>query len=273
MADAIAHAVGFQRKATLNGTVSLHDALSHNGTNWVVADADAASTYAQQFALAAGVSGDVIPVTNEMVLTDSDAPYTQDAPLYLSNTAGAHTGTRPTNDDDLIQVLGRAISTTEAHLKIDPPRELHQDMNMTGFLDTAAYLIQDAGPSIGVSLLAASDDLAWGCIIPDNAISLVKSELLWSANITLDASDTMAITAASGNVGTAHDLVSDATLTSVAFTVTADELAGTSLATGLDATNLIHPGRWLSIRVDKTAEGAGGDDPVMLGLHLVWKAA
>ena len=113
---------------TLNGVVKKGDLLAHNGTGWVQADANDAATnlYAQYIAMMGGMSGDVIKGCKGCVMSDADAPYTANGTIYTSGTAGAHTHTRPATDGDVIQVIGRAISTTEARFDIADPKEVEQ---------------------------------------------------------------------------------------------------------------------------------------------------
>ena len=111
---------------TLNGTVKKGNPLAHNGTNWVHADASDAATnlYAQYIAMQSGVSGDVIKGCKGCVLYDADAPFgSANATQYVSATAGAITSTRPTADGDVIQVIGRSISTSLARVDIKAPEE------------------------------------------------------------------------------------------------------------------------------------------------------
>lgn len=111
-------------KLTLNGTVAQGDLLAHDGTNWVKADADAATyLYAQWIAMEAGVSGDEIQACKKCTLFDDDAPYTADAAYYASGTAGGITATRPATAGDLIQVVGRGVSTKRVALEVLDPKE------------------------------------------------------------------------------------------------------------------------------------------------------
>lgn len=120
---------------TLNGSVKKGDLLAHNGTNWVQADASDAATnlYAQYIAMQGGVSGELIKGCKGCVLYDSDAPYTANATQYVSATAGAHTETRPATNGDVIQVIGRGITTTTARLDIDHPREVEVFMHTPSY--------------------------------------------------------------------------------------------------------------------------------------------
>lgn len=112
---------------TLNGLVLKGDTLAHNGTNWVKASATDAVTnlYAQYIAMQGGKSGDVIKGCKGCVLYDANAPYgSANASLYASGTAGAITATRPATNGDVIQVIGRSISTSLARIDILSPYEL-----------------------------------------------------------------------------------------------------------------------------------------------------
>ncbi len=110
---------------TLNGTVLRGNILAHDGTNWVQADATDAATslYGQYVALESGVSGQVIRACRGVELSDADAPFTANGTVYVSGTAGAFTQTRPAVDGDVIQVIGRALSTSRVSIFIERPRE------------------------------------------------------------------------------------------------------------------------------------------------------
>ena len=111
---------------TLNGTVKKGEPLAHNGTNWVQADASDAATnlYAQYIAMMSGQSGDNIKGCKSCVLYDEDAPWTANGIAYVSATAGAITQTRPTTNGDVVQVIGRAISTKRLGVNIADAREV-----------------------------------------------------------------------------------------------------------------------------------------------------
>ena len=129
---------------TLNGVVKKGDLLGHNGTNWVQADASDAATnlYAQYIAMMGGVSGDVIKGCKGCFMYDADAPYTANGTIYTSGTAGAHTQTRPATDGDVIQIIGRAISTTTARFDIKDPTEVEF------FIPCPPYNMLGAGPAV-----------------------------------------------------------------------------------------------------------------------------
>jgi len=113
-----------ETKLTLNGAVLRGNLLAHNGTNWVAAAATDATTslYAQYIALEGGASGAEIRACRGVELSDADAPWTANGTIYVSGTAGAFTQTRPATAGDVIQIVGRAISTSQASLFIERPR-------------------------------------------------------------------------------------------------------------------------------------------------------
>jgi len=113
---------------TLHGLVIKGNVVAHDGTGWVQADASDAATnlYAQYIAMQSGKSGNVIKGCKSCVLYDADAPYTANATAYVSATPGAITHTRPATNGDVIQVIGRGISTTELKVDIENPREVEE---------------------------------------------------------------------------------------------------------------------------------------------------
>lgn len=271
MADPVVVEAQGMRDVTLNGTVSQFDLLAHNGTNWVQADADSASTYAQLVALKAGVSGQIIPAAKYVRLTDSDAPYTQDAIQYLSTTAGAHTETRPSGAGDIAQVVGRALSTSEVEIDILPPREISITLSGVPYGAAAGTLVDDLGA--GYALADTTAGVSYNWKVPMNCVNIEYAEILYSTNVTLDASDTYQIQVASIASGEDHATNPDTTLNGpTAATLTADLQGRINLATGLDAAGVAVPGDLLVIDLIKIAEGGAGDDQLLLGCEIVYKA-
>jgi hypothetical protein len=92
-------------------TAKVGDLLGHDGTGWVLADADG-RVPAQCLAMEYGAAAARIHVCQAGVLYDSDAPYTAGNDQYLSATAGAHTATVPAISTTLtlLQRLGKALS-------------------------------------------------------------------------------------------------------------------------------------------------------------------
>ncbi len=106
---------------TLAATVNPGDVLGYN-SGWVKADANGIY-YAQWVAMAHGESGQRIKACKKCVCYDEDAPYTADTVVYLSETAGAFTETRPTTAGSLMQVLGKTIDTKRTYIEIKNAEE------------------------------------------------------------------------------------------------------------------------------------------------------
>lgn len=257
--------------------VSVASLLSWDGTNVVLADADAIATYAQFIALRAGKGATADPnhgsnrvsVARRVRLYDDAAGFTANAPIYLSGTAGGYTQTRPTGAGDVRQVVGWAFTTSYAEINIKPPTE--QTLTPNGFhvAATAATLQNDTGPAVGVTLAAANDFVTWMYRIPENAVGIVIGDFLYGADATLDATDTLTITAGSAVEGEANDATTDTTISAAAVAVTADLVAKFSLATGLDVAGLCKPGGALWIKILKVAEGSAGDDHIVFPPQIV----
>ena len=97
-------------------TAKVGSLIGFDGTDWVLADANAATVPSAQFVSMAYLVGDgtlKLPVCQTGVLFDVDAPYTLGADQYLSATAGAHTETIPAASSTLtvLQRIGKAVST------------------------------------------------------------------------------------------------------------------------------------------------------------------
>jgi hypothetical protein len=110
-------------------------------------------------------------------------------------------------------------------------------------------------------------------MVPQNVVGLEIAYTWWAGTgVALDTSDTYTFDASAG--------VDDETtsesgaggvdgITAAALTVAANDLARGTVTTGLDASGIIEPGNYVGIAVQKAAEGSGGDDPIMLGTHVV----
>ena len=110
----VTNAVGIT-ELTLKSTVSakVGDLVGFDGTDWVLADADARIP-AQFMAMATVGVGARCPVCTGGVLFDSDAPYTAGSDVYLSTVAGAH-GAIPAASATLtlLQRIGIALTTAD----------------------------------------------------------------------------------------------------------------------------------------------------------------
>ncbi len=109
---AVIQAAGVTR-VTLGAGVSANvgDLIGHDGTNWVLADADA-RVPAQFLAMESVAAGSSLTVCASGILFDSDAPYVAGASQYLLSANGAH-GAIPAASATLtlLQRIGRAITT------------------------------------------------------------------------------------------------------------------------------------------------------------------
>ena len=104
---------------------SIGDLMAINSSgNWVKAIATTPSLYAQGVCVTDGaLVGQMyqVKITKRAYISDADFPYTTNARQYLSETAGAHSANRPDTDGSLVQIVGRAISTTIVYFDIKSP--------------------------------------------------------------------------------------------------------------------------------------------------------
>lgn len=202
-------------KLTLNGTVVRGDLLAHNATNWVRADASDADTnlYAQYVALNSGVSGDIIKGCKSCVLYDEDAPFTANATVYCSATAGGNTETRPTTAADVIQIVGRHISTKRTKIDIEHPKEV-EDFLMWSFDTTGEAgigVIDDplwTGP--GLNTNSTPEDVYFTGRFPSGVLSVLEAKVIYNGIGSVVGSISGAIVTCAdgatntGDTGTAH---------------------------------------------------------------------
>lgn len=249
--------------ASITDTVTYGSLVYHNGTDFALADADALTTPAQYICVGLPSIGTSRQGTmaRKAVIGDADAPYTLGDLQYLSTTAGAITATRPTGDDDIVQIVGRAISTSQVEIDIQQPQERQVPL-MHGAEDgtaTASTAFDTAGGDVWVGTLLDADDEQAVVVVrlPDNILSIVEARWLFGA-------DTAVTPSVGYTVNGAHEAeVSDVTtdsVTAAAITGTADALETDSLASGLDATGMTVPGHYVALKID---HGASGTDAVV----------
>ena len=244
------------------------DAVYFDGTDWELADADDNTKFAEAFSTQSFASGVVGTFCTECIIEDTDAPYTQGNTLYLSATAGDITATRPTGANNLMQVLGFSISASEVHARVKIPEEITINVHLVG--DGTAVFAQN-GDWTGVLLAAAAEAAGGSFMVPQNVVGNVIQYLWWTNGASapaLDTSDTYTIDVSAG--------VDDETTTATTDGITASSLAvadndlnRAAVTTAFDASGIIEPGNVVCIDVDKAAEGAGGDDPLMLCCSIV----
>jgi len=259
-----------QAKGVFTGTIGstavvAGDAVYFDGTDWELADADDNTKYAEAFAVNSFSAGDVGVFCTECIIVDIDAPYTQGDTYYLSATAGDLTATRPTGAVNLAQVLAFGLSTSELHARVKIPEEVTINVQMLADSSATSALTYN-GDWLGVSLLAANDACGGAFVFPQNTVGIVTAYAWHTNNASspaLDASDTMTIDVSAGVDDETTTTTTDG-ITSTALTVADNDLARTDISTAFDATGIVEPGNVCGIDILKDAEGAGGDDPLML---------
>ena len=246
------------------------DALYYDGTDWELADADDKTKFAELIATDSFSSGENGVGCVGGVLVDVDAPFTQGNSMYLSATAGAITATRPTGAENLAQIIGYCLSTKEVKVFIPP---LHEEtINQAPMTDGTAVYAQNTDWT-GVLLGAASEAAGYSFMVPQNMVERVIEYLWWTVGASspaLDASDTYTIDVSGGVDDETTTTTSDG-IAAAALTVADNDLNRADVSAAFDGTGLVAPGNILGVDVDKAAEGAAGDDPLMLGLVCVYR--
>lgn len=263
----------FTTTVTLGSGVSVKpgNLIGWSGSAWVLADADTPSRYAQWIATQYGSDTQgPVEVAREVLLEDSDAPFTAGGALFLSGTAGDYTATRPATDGQLRQVVGQALTTTVAHLKIDPLKETRVPLHVMGA--TSAFAQLDSGNFGGPTLDAQNEVCLLNAVVPENAVSLVVAKLYLAAEAsagtpTFDMFVSSAVDGEQWDAVTQDDTIANSPLEGAA----PDEMQITDITAGFDAANIIRPGAILGVRVLK--DDAGTDVSFVLGGVLVFRTA
>lgn len=233
--------------ATVGSTnVKPGDACYFDGTDWELADADDNTKYAEAFATADFVSLEQGTFCLECIIVDTDAPYTQGASLYLSETAGAITETRPVTAFSLRQVLAFALSTSELHAKVTMPREHHEVVNMSSI--TPVITTFDGGNFYGVLSNADAEVITAAFVVPQNCVGLVYAGWWAGAEAVTGATDLTILASGAGSDEQWDANTVDSSLTTMVITGGADDVFRGVLTTGLDATNIIRPDTVVGIK-------------------------
>ena len=245
------------------------DALYFDGTDWELADADDNTKFAEAFATASYASGVQGNLCTECIIEDIDAPYTQGSTYYLSTTAGDITATRPTGANNLAQVLAFGLSTSLVHARVKIPEEVAFTVNFHSNTDEAGYIGIASNDFGGPTVIDTSGEAFGAYKVPQNVVGNVIQYLAWIAGSTaLDSSDTYTIDVAAGvddEVTTTH---ADG-IAAAALTVAADDINEVDVSAAFDGSGQQDPGNWVGVNVAKAAEGSAGDDPGLLGVHVV----
>jgi len=264
-----------QARGVFTGTVgstavTAGSPVYHDGTDWELADATDNTKYAEAIAINSFAAGETGAFCRSCVIMDIDtSAYTQGSTYYLSATAGSITATRPTGANNLVQVLGYGLSANELYVDIPPVKETQLDITIKAAEATAAMGVN--GDWVGI-LLAAAADACGGCsMIPQNTVGLVAAYLWWTDGVSspaLDASDTYTIDVSAGVDDETTTTTTDG-ITAAALTVADNDLNRADVSAAFDATGIIEPGNAITVDVNKAAEGASGDDPLMLTCNII----
>jgi len=254
-------------QGTIGSTaVTAGDILYFDGTDWELADADDNTKFGEAISTASYASGVEGNLCTECIIEDVDAPYTQGQTLYLSTTAGS-IGSRPTSASNLVQVIGFTLSTSSVHARILIPYEVSFTVPFTVNTDNnIALASNDFG---GMNLIDNSGEAYGNYMVPQNVVGNVKQYLAWVAGGTaLDSSDTYTIDVAAGVDDEATTTHADG-ISAAALTVAANDINTVDVSAAFDNSGQQDPWNWVGINVAKAAEGSGGDDPGLLGVHVV----
>ena len=263
-----------QARGVFTGTVGSSDikagdSVYFDGTDWELADADDETTYAEAIVVNTVKSGEVGIYCRGCIIVDTDAPYTQGDQYFLSVTAGEITATRPTGGDDLKQVLGYGLSTTELYVDIQPVRELSVYVPFVNQVVGSGF--DRDNDFSGLGLAAANDEVGTTIQVPQNAVGMEIAYLSWTGTgVVLDASDTFSLDVSGGIDDEATNDNSDG-ITGQALTVAASDISILDVFDAFNGSIGFEPGAMLGVMCKKTAEGTGGDDPIMCGITVVFK--
>ena len=250
------------------------DPIFFDGTNWLLADSADNTKFAEAFIVESFRSGERGVACMGGILVDTDAPYTQGDSEYLSTTATTITvitSTRPTGAENLAQIVGFAVSTSELKLAIPP---LHEETINLMFPYTADAAPQDRiADFFGLGLDDTSAEVANTFMCPQNLVETVIVYLWWVADgvVALDTGDTITFDV-SGGVDDETTTATTDTIASTALTVTVNDIARADVSAGYDATGLLKPGNLIGTAIKKSAEGTTDDDPIMCNVSVVYRA-
>ena len=247
--------------------VKAGQAVYFDGTDWELADADDNTKYAEGIAVNTYESGAAGVFARGGIIVDTDAPYTLGDQHYLSTTAGAITATRPTGAVNLCQVIGEAFTTSEIYFDIPPVRELVVDIQYPYTGGSAPGDADNDFYGIGFDALAAI--AAGGFMVPQNVVGIKAAYTWWcGTGVVLNDDDTFNFDVSGGSDDDTTSAYTDIEAL-VDLTVAANDLARADVTAGFSTTGIIEAGNYVGIKLQKAAEGSGGDDPIMLGTHVV----
>ena len=252
--------------ATVGSTdVTAGDLVYFDGTDWEKVDASAHTTFAEAMVLNTYDSGDKGLFCVGGILVDTDAPYTQGAAMYLSETAGANTATIPTTNAAIKQVIGFAISTSEVRVDIRIPSYQNQFFPVSAY-DTSGEpglgVVTDGWPGPGLD--AAAEPAYIVGRFPDNFVEMEMARVV-THNTATSAVDYDFTVAAGYDNGDNDEAGTTITADTSEMTPADNKLVTFNVAALLDS-GLQGPGRNFAIKIDP--DGVGGGEQQILGMNL-----
>ena len=251
-------------------------AVHWTNTAWKLADASDHLLPCHGFALndvdSAQDLAQRLGVSRHVLIDDLDAPYTAGETLWLSETAGALTHTRPTVAATLRQPLGEALTTEQVELVVRANSFVSVPIIMGPTNQAQDALALDSGNYIGRQLDAQNEFQGAIAILPKNFLR-VEEAILYIATEATVSTPTLTITISSTVDGAQHSAVTeDATLATQTFEGSAeDEIVELDIITGLDATDMGRPGAILGFKMVK-ADG-GTDIGFIYGGYILCEVA
>ena len=247
--------------------VGAGDALYFDGTDWELADASLHTTFAEAFATHSFKIGETGTLCPSCIIVDTDAPYTQGASLYLSETAGAITATIPTTNAAVRQVLGFSISTSEVRAEAKMPQLIEQWFAVSAYDTTGEPglgVVTDGWPGPGID--AASETAYIVGRLPINFVELEEALIVTSNTAASTVDYDFTVAAGYDGASNAGDTGTAITAADVDGGSPADNLLETfSVLAMLDA-GLQGPGRNFAIKIDP--DGVASGEQQILGLAL-----
>ena len=258
--------------ATVGVGLTAGDPIFFDGTNWVLADAADNTKFAEAFIVESFRSGERGVACMGGILVDTDAPYTQGQSQYLSTTATTITvitSTRPTGAENLAQIVGFSLSTSELKLNIPPLSERTINL-MFPYIVSGAPQDRD-NDFFGVLLDDTAAEVGATFMCPQNLVENVISYLWWTGTGTLlDATDTYTFDV-SGGVDDETTTATTDTIAAASLAVAANDIARADVSAGFDGSGLLKPGNLIGVAVKKDNEGSVGDDPIMCNVSVVYR--
>ena len=244
------------------------DLVYFDGTNWLKADADDNTKYAEAMAINNSSSGEVAGLCTGCILVDNDAPFTQGDQFYLSATAGAITATRPTANGNLRQLCGYSLSTSELRIEIGMVKELPVTYNANPGTAAAGGLQWDTGNYISVTTNADDEDVGFTFAYPENGVGVEIAYLYTGSEVVTGATDyDLAISGARDGEqwdATTEDTVANLTVSGAV----ADEMQRGDVTAGFNATGVMEADNCIGVKC--THDGAQTDITFVLALHIVY---